>query len=79
MAPYCRPQTRTDLRVRRSPLAAQSPPTYGTQMMSSVANQRGGNRTIRVLLVKGDVIHSIQEGQGRGTSGENRHFESVTK
>lgn len=62
MAPYCRPQTRTDLRARRSPLAAQCPPTYGIQMMSSVANQRRENRTMSVLLVKGNVIHSIQGG-----------------
>lgn len=64
MAPYCRPQMQSYLRVRRSRLAAQSPPTI--RMMSSVANRRRGNRTIRVLLVKGSVVHSIQEGQGGG-------------
>lgn len=66
MAPYCRPRSRSDLRVRRSPLAAQSPPTCGIQMMSSPANKRRENRTMSVLLVKGNVIRSTQEGQGGG-------------
>ncbi|KAK2892653.1 hypothetical protein Q8A67_012641 [Cirrhinus molitorella] len=60
MAPYCRPQTRSDLRVRRSPLTAQRPPTYGIQMMSSVANQRRENRTAFISLGRAFRLTSPQ-------------------